>query len=78
MYDEAQREFRRVLELSSEDMAARFYLGLVHLRRSEWNDAAQVLGVASQQPEAKAAVFHNLAFALEQLGRFTDAELALA
>lgn len=78
MYDEAQREFRRVLELNTEDMAARFYLGLVHLRRAEWNDAAQVLGIASQQPEAKAAVFHNLAFALEQLGRFTDAELALA
>lgn len=78
MYDEAQREFRRVLELSTEDMAARFYLGLVHLRRAEWNDAAQVLGIASLQPEAKAAVFHNLAFALEQLGRFTDAELALA
>jgi len=78
MYDESQREFRRVLELSSEDMAARFFLGLVHLRRSEWNDAAQVLGTAAQQPEAKAAVFHNLAFALEQLGRFTDAELALA
>lgn len=78
MYDESQREFRRVLELSSEDIAARFYLGLVHLRRNEWNEAVQVLGIASQQPEAKAAVFHNLAFALEQLGRFTDAELALA
>jgi len=78
MFDEAQREFRRVLELSSEDIAARFYLGLVHLRRSEWSEGVEVLTSASQQPEAKAPVFHNLAFALEQLGRYTDAELALA
>jgi tetratricopeptide (TPR) repeat protein len=78
MYDEAQREFRRVLELSGGDTSARFYLGLVHLRRHEWTEGVEVLSAASQQPDAKAPVFHNLAFALEQLGRFTDAELALA
>ena len=78
MFDEAQREFRRVLELSTEDTAARFYLGLVHLRRGEWTEGVNVLTVASQQPDAKAPVFHNLAFALEQLGRYTDAELSLA
>lgn len=78
MYDEAQREFRRVLELSGEDVAARFYLGLVHLRRNEWDDAVQVLGAAARQPEAKAAIFHNLAFAFEQLGRLDEAERALA
>ncbi|MEO7362116.1 MAG: DUF4388 domain-containing protein [Gemmatimonadaceae bacterium] len=78
MYDEAQREFRRVLELNVEDTSARFFLGLVHLRRGEWSEAVAVLDSASQQPDAKAPVFHNLAFALEQLGRYTDAELALA
>lgn len=78
MYDEAQREFRRVLELSGEDTAARFYLGLVHLRRGEWNEAVDVLQVAARQADAKAQVFHNLAFALEQAGRYTDAELALS
>ncbi|MGV3709794.1 MAG: DUF4388 domain-containing protein [Gemmatimonas sp.] len=78
MYDEAQREFRRVLELSAGDTSARFFLGLVHLRRQEWAEGAETLTAASHQPDAKAPVFHNLAFALEQLGRFTDAELALA
>ncbi len=78
MFDEAQREFRRVLELTTEDTAARFYLGLVHLRRAEWTEGAEILAVASNLPDAKAPVFHNLAFALEQLGRYTDAELALA
>ncbi|MEP6763679.1 MAG: DUF4388 domain-containing protein [Gemmatimonadaceae bacterium] len=78
MYDEAQREFRRVLELRDEDTPARFYLGLVHLRRNEWNEAVEALHAASRQPEAKAPIFHNLAFAYEQLGNYAEAETALA
>ena len=78
MYDEAQREFRRVLELRDEDTPARFYLGLVHLRRGEWIEAVDTLRAASLQPEAKAPIFHNLAFALEQLGNYAEAEVALA
>ena len=78
MYVEAQREFRRVLELSEHDTSARFYVGLVHMRRGEWGDAETAFEIAAQQPEAKAAVFHNLAFALEQLGRLEDASNALA
>ncbi|MEP6781935.1 MAG: DUF4388 domain-containing protein [Gemmatimonadaceae bacterium] len=78
MYDEAQREFKRVLELRDEDTPARFYLGLVHLRRGEWNEAVDALHNASRQPEAKAPIFHNLAFAYEQLGNYAAAETALA
>ena len=78
MYDEAQREFRRVLELRDADSSAQFYLGLVHLRGADWHEAAEIFAAASRQPEAKAQTFHNLAFALEQLGQFTDAEVALA
>ncbi len=77
MYDEASREFKRVLELRDEDSSARFHLGLVHLRRSEWTDAVEVLRRASTQPDAIAAVFHNLAFAFEQLDSFDEAEAAL-
>jgi tetratricopeptide (TPR) repeat protein len=77
MYEEAHREFRRVLELREDDMSARFYVGLVHLRRGEWVDAADALDIASQHPDAKAPIFHNLAFALEQLGRLDDAVAAL-
>ncbi len=77
MLDEAQREFRRVLELRDADGAARFYLGLVHLRRAEWEDAVDTLRRAAHEPDAPAAVFHNLAFALERLGRLDDARAAL-
>lgn len=78
MYDEAQREFRRVLELREDDQSARFHIGLVHLRRREWTEAAEVLAVASQHADAKAAIFHNLAFACEQLGDLQAAQAALA
>jgi tetratricopeptide (TPR) repeat protein len=77
MLDEAQREFRRVLELRDADASARFHIALVHLRRGEWQDAADTLHRAAQEPDAPAAVFHNLAFALERLGRLDEASAAL-
>jgi len=77
LYDEAQREFRRVLELRDADSAARCHLGLVHLRRGEWDLAVDVLQRAGQEPDAAAAVFHNLAFALERLGRLEESMTAL-
>lgn len=77
MFDEAQREFRRVLELRDTDAAARFYVGLVHLRRAEWPDAIETFQQAARAADAPAAVYHNLAYAYEQLGRLDDARDAL-
>ncbi|HWJ21631.1 MAG TPA: DUF4388 domain-containing protein [Gemmatimonadaceae bacterium] len=78
MLDEAIREFRRVAELRPSDAAARFYSGLVLLRQGKWADAANTFHEAGAQPGAKAAVFHNLAYALERLGRYDEAQAALA
>ncbi len=78
LFVEAQREFRRVLELRDADAAARFYLGLVHLRQGEWDAAVEVLQRATQEPDAAAAVHHNLAYALERLGRLDEAAAMLA
>ena len=77
MYEEASREFKRVLELRDEDSSARFHLGLVHLRRGEWTDAVEVLRRTTLERDATAAAFHNLAFALEKLDLLDDAEAAL-
>lgn len=77
LYAEAEREFRRVLELRDEDGAARFHLGLVHLRRHEWQLAVDTLRHVGRQTDAPSAVFHNLAFGLERLGRLDDARAAL-
>ncbi len=77
MLEEAVREFRRVIELRADDAQARFVLGLVLMRQGKWPDAANAFHEAASQPQAKPAVFHNLAYALERLGRYDEARAAL-
>ena len=77
MFEEAIREFRRVVELHESDVQARFYLGLVAMREGKWSDAVLALREAAAQPGAKPAVYHNLAYALERLGHLDDARDAL-
>jgi tetratricopeptide (TPR) repeat protein len=77
LYAEAEREFRRVLELRATDATASLHLGLVHLRRGEWASACAVLEAVTADPEARGAAFHALAYALERLGRLDEAEAAL-
>jgi tetratricopeptide (TPR) repeat protein len=77
MFEEAMREFRRVVELRDDDPAARFYMGLVLLRQGKLGDGAAAFRDAASRPGAKAAVFHNLAYALEHLGRYDEARAAL-
>ena len=77
MLDEATREFRRVLELRSSDSVARFYVGLVLTRQRKWDEALAAFGEAAGQPGAKVAVYHNMAYCLEQLNRYEEARLAL-
>ncbi len=73
MLDEAQREFRRVLELRAADGVSRFHIGLVQLRRREWAAARETFQRAAQEPDAPAAVFHNLAYVCEQSGDWVAA-----
>jgi Flp pilus assembly protein TadD len=77
MLDESVREFRRVLDLRPTDMAARFYLGLVHVRQGRFAEAVSEFQVVASSRLAKSAVFHNLALSLEQLGRVDEARQAL-
>ncbi len=77
MLDESVREFRRVLDLRPTDVAARFYLGLVHVRQGRYAEAVTEYQEVASSRLAKAAVFHNLALALEQLGRVDEARQAL-
>jgi tetratricopeptide (TPR) repeat protein len=76
MFEEATREFRRVIDLRDTDVQARFYLGLVALRGGHWEEAVRLFHQASTQPSARAAVFHNLGFALERMSRFSEASAA--
>jgi Flp pilus assembly protein TadD len=77
MLDECVREFRRVLDLRANDTHARFNLGMVHVRQGKFADAVADYHELSHSRTAKPAVFHNLALALEQLGRVAEAREAL-
>jgi len=76
MFDEAGREFRRVIDLRSADPQAHFYLGLVALRQERWTEAVEALRQAAEQGAGNPAMVHNLAVALEQMGRLSEAEAA--
>lgn len=78
MLDEAMREFRRVADLRPRDPSSAFYLGLIALRQARWPEAVACLKQASEIGGPRAAVLHNLGFALEQMGKLEEAEAAYA
>ena len=77
MFDEALREFRRVLDLRAHDGSAKFFIGLVQLRQEKWPEATSTYEEIVARPGAAAAVYHNLAYGLERLGRLSEAQRAL-
>jgi tetratricopeptide (TPR) repeat protein len=76
MFDEAEREFRRVAELRPAEGAALFHLGLIALRQARWSDAVESFKAAVDKAGARPAALHNLALALERTGRLAEAEAA--
>lgn len=77
MLDEAEREFRRVVELRPGDLQARFSVGLVHLRLGRWDDAIADFAAATHSRGASPWVYHNLAYAHERRGEYGKARAAL-
>ena len=77
LYEEALREFRKVLSLRHADAVAQFHIGLVHVRRREWGEAIAAFTRVAPHPEAPAAVLANLALALEQIGEVAHARTVL-
>lgn len=78
MYEEAEREYRRVAELRPEDAAAPFFLGLIALRNGQWGEAAQCFETAAPKTDLKMAIYNNLAYAYERNGQLEKARLAMA
>ncbi len=77
MLDEAMREFRRVSELRAHDAESRFYIGLALMRQNNWSDAVAVFAECVAHGGARPGAYHNLAYALERLGRYEEAKVAL-
>src|SRR2546429_1450053 len=76
MADEAARECRRVAELRAGEANAHFYIGLVAIKQARWREAMEARRQAAEKGGGRPAVFHNLGFAYEQLGRVDEAEAA--
>lgn len=73
MYDEASREFRRIVEIKPDVFDARFYLGLIHMRKGEHADSATEFLEAIALEPRRAAAYNNLGLALEAMGELDDA-----
>jgi tetratricopeptide (TPR) repeat protein len=77
MLEEARREFGRVVEALPDDLHARFYQGLIALRRGDPREAFRALKGVIEKGGRWGSAFFNLALALEQLGRPDGALLAV-
>jgi len=77
MYSDAGREFRRITELRPNDGSAAFYVGLIALRESRWNDAVTSFQRAAVSAPRASGVLVNMAYAYERLGQLEKARLAL-
>jgi len=76
MHDEADREFRSLIE-EIPDSAASFHLGLIALRRGEWAAAVNAFMTAAPNAASKTALLHNLSLAYERLGQLEKARLVI-
>lgn len=74
MLEEATREFRRVVELRSDEASAHFYLGLVATKQDDWAEAHRAFHRAVDIGGSQPSALHNLALSLEKLGRLDEAE----
>ncbi len=77
MFDEAGREFRRVLELRSDDEGAAAHLGLLAVRERRYDDAITAFRALVARNGGRATLHANLAVALERAGRLEEARKAI-
>jgi tetratricopeptide (TPR) repeat protein len=77
MFDEAQREFKRVADLRGGDVQAEFHLGLIALRQGRLEDAVRTFRGCATRPGGLSAALVNLAYALERAGRVDEARASL-
>ncbi|UCC74762.1 MAG: tetratricopeptide repeat protein [Gemmatimonadota bacterium] len=73
MFDEAVRELRQVLELQPDALDAEFYLGLVDLRRGEYEAAEKKFREIMERGAVQPAVYNDLGLVLANQGKLVEA-----
>jgi tetratricopeptide (TPR) repeat protein len=77
MFDEAEREFLRILELDPENLEAQFQLGVIELRRGRPREAARRFMTMIEEGGRWPSAFQNLTLALESGDRLEQALLVV-
>lgn len=76
MYDEAEREFRKVLEIAQDNAESLMYLGLIELKRNNLEKAEEFLKKAGEI-EKNPAILNNLGYMYNRKGNFDQAQIVL-
>lgn len=72
MYDEAEREYKKILEVEDDNTEALFYLGLIELRRGNYAASRQYLLKVSQRDKNLSA-YTNLGYVCTKLNLHDEA-----
>jgi Flp pilus assembly protein TadD len=72
MFDEAEREFKKILEIDAKNAEALMYCGLIDLRRGSLAQAKESLLNASKI-EKRASIFNNLGYLCNRTGAHDEA-----
>jgi tetratricopeptide (TPR) repeat protein len=72
MYDESEREYKKILDIDDKNAEALFYLGLIELMRYNYNNARDYLLKALAQ-DNRASVLANLGYVCSKLELYDEA-----
>ncbi|MEO0106092.1 MAG: tetratricopeptide repeat protein [candidate division WOR-3 bacterium] len=73
MYDEAEREFKKILEIMPDNPEALMYYGLIELKRNNINKAEEYLKKAAEL-EKNPAILNNLGYLCNKMGMYDEAQ----
>ncbi|MEO0128626.1 MAG: tetratricopeptide repeat protein [candidate division WOR-3 bacterium] len=76
MYDEAEREFRKALEIAPDNAESLMYCGLIELKRKNFEKAEEFLKKAAEI-EKNPAILNNLGYLCNKKGDFDQAQMLL-
>ncbi len=71
-YDEAEEEFKKVLDRDPEDAETLFYLGMTELLRENEGSAKQFLQSALEK-ESRVSILNNMGYLLSRIGQYEEA-----
>lgn len=76
MFDEAEREFKKILEIDENNTEALLYCGLIEMRRRNYEGAKRAL-LKANALEKRLSILNNLAYTCSKLNSYDEAKTYL-